>query len=82
MSKKVPVNGFKLVEKTSCFSEGFIESYNEESNEGCFLEVDVQYLKKLNDLHNDLPFLPEKMKLKKLKNLLSIYVIKINMLFT
>ena len=27
-----------------------------------FLEVDVQYLEKLHDLHNDLPFLPEIMK--------------------
>ena len=29
-----------------------------------FLNVDVQYPKKLNELHNDLPFLPDN-KLKK-----------------
>ena len=29
---------------------------------GYFLEVDVQYLEKLHDLYNDLPFLAERMK--------------------
>ena len=28
-------------------------------------EVDVQYLEKLRELHNDLPFLPERMKIDK-----------------
>ena len=28
-----------------------------------FFQVDVQYLKKLHELHNDLPFLPERMKI-------------------
>ena len=27
-----------------------------------FLETDVQYLEKLHELHNDLPFLPERKK--------------------
>ena len=31
-----------------------------------FLEFDVQYLEKLHELHNDLPFLPERMKIEKL----------------
>ena len=44
------------------------ENYNEESDEGCFLEIDVEYLKKLLELHNDLPFLSEKIKLGKIKN--------------
>ena len=30
--------------------------YNEESDEGSFLEVDAQYLRKLDDHHNDLHF--------------------------
>ena len=30
-----------------------------------FLEVDVQYPEKLYELHNDLPFLPGRKKLKK-----------------
>ena len=37
------------------------KNYNEESDEGYFLEVDVQYPEKLQELDNDLPFLPEKM---------------------
>ena len=35
-----------------------MKSYNEESDEGYFLEVDVQYPEKLHELHDDLPFLP------------------------
>ena len=30
-----------------------------------FLEVDVQYTEKLHELHNDLPFLLERMKIEK-----------------
>ena len=65
MSQKLPVNNFKSVKDISTFDESFIKSYNEESNQGYFLEVDVQYLKKLHDLHNDLPFLPKRMKIEK-----------------
>ena len=32
-----------------------------------FLEFDVQYLEKLHELHNDLPFLPERMKIEKVE---------------
>ena len=65
MSKKLPVNNFKSVKDISKFDESFIKSYNEESDQGYFLEVDVQYPKKLRDLHNDLPFLPKRMKIEK-----------------
>ena len=43
----------------------FIKKYNEESDEGYFFEVDVQYLENLHAFHNDLPFLSERMKIKK-----------------
>ena len=33
----------------------FIKNYNENSNTGYFLEIDIDYLKKLFDLHKDLP---------------------------
>ena len=46
-----------------------IKYYNELSNEGCFFEVDIHYLDKLHKLHNDLPFLPERVKTKKLTKL-------------
>ena len=45
-----------------------------------FLEVDVDYHEKLHKLYNDLPFLPERMSMP--KNLLLIYMIKLNMSFT
>ena len=34
-----------------------------------FFEVDVQYRESLHNLHNDLPFLSERMKIKKAKKL-------------
>ena len=43
----------------------------EESDEGFFLEVDVQYPEKLHELHNDLPFLPERMKIEKVEKLVT-----------
>ena len=69
MSQKLPINKPEWIEDTSEFKEDFIKRYNEESNKGYFLEVDVQYPKKLHELHNDLPFLPERMKLKKAEKL-------------
>ena len=35
------------------------------------LEVDIQYPEKSNDFRNDLPFLPEKMKVKKCEKLVT-----------
>ena len=67
---------------TSQLNEDFIKILNEESDEEYFLEVDVQYLEKLHELHNDLPFLPERKKLKKSKSLQIIYMIRLNMLYT
>ena len=60
MSQRLPVDGFKWVENTSQFSKNFIENYNEDKDEGYFLEVDVQYPRKLHELHNNLPFFLEK----------------------
>ena len=71
MSQKLPVNNFECIEDTSQFNEDFIKNYNEESDEGYFLEVDVQYLEKLHELHNDLPFVPERIKIEKVEKLVS-----------
>ena len=43
----------------------FIKNYDENSDKGYFLEVDVEYPKKLFSLHSDLPFLPERKKIGK-----------------
>ena len=69
MSQKVQVNGFKWVEKLSKFNEKFIKSYNENSNRGYFLEVDVEYPIKLFNLHKEFPFLPERKKVGKVEKL-------------
>ena len=73
MSQKLPIIGFKQVEDLSQFNEDFIKNYYENSDIGYFLEVDVEYSKKLFNLHKDLPFLPERKELFGLhKDLLSI----------
>ena len=56
MLQKLPVNNFERIEDTPQFNEDFIKNYNEESDEEYFLEVDVQYLEKLQERQNDLSF--------------------------
>ena len=65
MSQKLPVNNFQWIKNTSQFNEDFIKDYNEESDEGYFLEFGFQYLEKLHELYNDSLFLPERMKIEK-----------------
>ena len=69
MSKKLPVDGFKWVDDLSMFSEDFIKSYDEEGDVGYLLVVDIEYPKTLRMLHSDLPFLPDRMKVNKVKKL-------------
>ena len=71
MLQKLPVNNLEWIEDTSQINEDFIKKYNEESNEGYFFEVDVQHPEKLHELHNDLPFLPERLKLEKVEKLVA-----------
>ena len=71
ISQKLPVNNFEWVEDTSQFNEDLIKNYNEESDKGYFLKVDVEYTEKLHELHTGLPFLPERMKIKKIEKLLA-----------
>ena len=57
MSQKLPVNGFEwVIQNLSQFHESFIRNYDENSDIGYFLEVDIDYLEKLFNLHKDLPF--------------------------
>ena len=71
MSQKLPVNHFAWIEDASQFNEDFIKNYKEEHDEGYFLEVYVQYIEKLYELHNDLPFLPERMNTEKVEKLVA-----------
>ena len=72
MPRKLPVNDFKWAKQEELlkFNEDFIKSYDENSNTGYFLEVDVDYPKELINLHKDLPFLPERKKVEKVKKLI------------
>ena len=69
MSQKFPVNGFRWEDDLSRFNEDFIKNYNENSDIGYFLQVDVEYPKKLLGSHKDPPFLPERRKLEKVEKL-------------
>ena len=71
ISQKLTVNNFEWIEDTSKFNEDFIKKSNEESDKGYFLELDFQYPEKLHELYNDLPFLPERMKIEKAEKLVS-----------
>ena len=52
-------------------NEDFIKNYNEERDEGYFFEVDAQYPEKLHKVHNEIPFLPETMKIEKVEKLVA-----------
>ena len=69
MSQKLPVSGFKWEKNMSKFTKEFIKNYDEDRDKGYILEVDVKYPKKIHDLHSDLPFSPERMKIDKCKKL-------------
>ena len=71
MLQKLPVNNFEQIEDTSKFNENFIKNYDEECDEGYFLGVNIQYPEKLHELHNDLPFLPERMKIENIEKLVA-----------
>ena len=57
------------MEQLSEFDERFIKNYDENNDKGYILEVDIEYLEKLFNLHCDLPFLPERKNIKKCKKL-------------
>ena len=61
MTEKLPVRGFKWANDIFEMNEKFVKSYNKNSEKGYILEVDVDYPSKLQNLHSDLPFLPERM---------------------
>ena len=70
MSKKLPGNRFMWYNSYLLdFTEDFMKNYNENSDEGYFLEVDIEHPKQLWISHKDLPFLPERKKLQKVEKL-------------
>ena len=72
MSQKLPVNGFRWVEKLSRFNERFIKNYNKNGDIGYFVEVDIDYSKELFNLHKDYHFYQKE---KKLINVKILFVV-------
>ena len=71
MSLKLPVNGLEWVEDLSQFKEDFIKNYDENSDKGYFLEVDVEYPKMCLVFIAMYHFYLKKLKL---KNVISFFV--------
>ena len=86
MTEKLPVKGFKWTDDISRMDEEFVRSYNKNDIKGYILEVDVDYPSELQNLHSDLPFLPERMVINNTKKLVcnlqdkKNYVVHINVL--
>ena len=86
MCEKLPIKGFKWMDDISIINEDFVKSYNKNSGKGYILKVDVDYPCQLQNLHSDLPFLPERMVVNKTKKLIcnlqdkKDYVVHINVL--
>ena len=69
MSESLPVDGFDWIKNLSKIDKHFIKNYDKDSDKVYILEVDVKYPKNLYDLHSDLPFLSERMKIDKCNKL-------------
>ena len=82
MEQNLPVSGFKWVSDISRIDEDFIKNYDENSDIGYFLKKDFEYSKELHDLHSDLTFLNERMKINKCSKLVCNLYDKKTMLFT
>ena len=70
MSQYLPTGGFRWMTKKQINNIN-LSKYNENNKKGLILEVDLEYPKKLHDLHNDYPLAPEKIKVT--ENMLSEY---------
>ena len=54
MPQKLSVKSFKWKQNMLKFNKDFINNYDEDSDQGYILEVDVEYPKGLHNLHSDL----------------------------
>ena len=59
MCKKLPLIGYKWTNVEE-FDSDFIKNYDDNSDKGYLVELDVEYPKELCSSHRDLPFLCEK----------------------
>ena len=68
-SQNLPVNNFVWIEDTSRFNEDLLNNHNEENDNGYFIGIHVQHTGKLHQLHVDLLFSLERMKIEKVERL-------------
>ena len=67
MSQYLPTGGFRWLNEEFLL----LDDYTDDSDKGLILEVDLEYLDELHDLHNDYPLAPEKVKVE--RDMLSTY---------
>ena len=70
MSQHLPTGGFEWMSEER-INKLDLAKYDEKSDKGLILEVDLKYPKELHDLHNDYPLGPEKVRV--MPNMLSNY---------
>ena len=86
MTEKLPVRGFKWMDDISKIDGDFVKDYNKNDNKGYILDVDIDYPNKLQNLHIDPPFLPERIIINNTKKLVcnlndkKNYIVHINVL--
>ena len=73
MLEKLIVNNFEWIEDTSQFNKDTMEKVMKVI---FLLEFDVQYLEKLYDLQNDLPFSPERINVTHVTNVIHVTNLK------
>ena len=56
MSKKLPIDGFNWYDNLKMFTFEFIENYDEDSDTGHLVEVDIEYPKILHEAHRHFHF--------------------------
>ena len=71
MSKKLPFDNFKWKTDLSIFTSDFIKNHDEKSDIAYLFYVDIAYPKELYELHKDLPFIPDRIKLNKANKFVS-----------
>ena len=61
MSKFLPTSGFKWIDP----KDFDLNKCTRNSSKGCVLEVDLEYSKELQELHNDYPLATDKIEIKR-----------------
>ena len=63
MLQNFPVDGFEWRKDMFRFDEAFARNYDDDSDTGYTLQVNVKYHKDLHNARSDLSFLPERKKI-------------------